>query len=506
MRKRALLTALAALGTLGFTASAQAAYLTLGTTNTSTSTTALNGNSAGSELLVKNSNGSSASAFGVYGLLTATSPTVNATAVRGQNSSTNARGYGVYGSQGGSGTGVRGFAPSGKGVWGSSTSGIGVLAQHTATTGTNPALSASTNSTADNASALLATVTPTSPGVKSAAVNGINNGTGSNGIGVSGSQAGDGVGVFGTSATGSGVRGVSSGYAGVYGLNTGSGPGLYAYSTNGRGVEASGITDGVNATGGTAGVSGGGSTYGVYGESGSYGVFGKGSIAVEGNGTTYGVFGSSGNGTGVEGKSSNADGIVATSDSSTASGIYAEETGASGRAGWFQGNVLINGTCTGCTGPSALQIDDPLDPAHKYLQHSSVASSQQLDVYSGNATTNGKGFATVRMPKWFEALNRSFRYQLTIVGSRGWNARVVKPMTDNRFTIQSGQAHVKVSWQVTAVRHDRYAKANPTQVIVPKSKADQGKYVHPELYGKPKTEGIGYRKPPRAPRTTIHKR
>ena len=63
-----------------------------------------------------------------------------------------------------------------------------------------------------------------------------------------------------------------------------------------------------------------------------------------------------------------------------------------------------------------------------------------------------------------------------------------------------------MSWQVTGVRHDRYANAHPVRVIAAKAKADQGKYVHPELYGKPKTDAIGYQKPPRAPRRVPAKR
>jgi hypothetical protein len=106
------------------------------------------------------------------------------------------------------------------------------------------------------------------------------------------------------------------------------------------------------------------------------------------------------------------------------------------------------------------------------------------------------------MPRWFQALNRSFRYQLTILGHAPWDtqARVWNEIAHNRFTIRTNHAGVRVSWQVTAVRHDRYANANPSQVIVEKSKADQGKYVHPEAYGKPRSDGIGYRKPPRFPK------
>ena len=39
-----------------------------------------------------------------------------------------------------------------------------------------------------------------------------------------------------------------------------------------------------------------------------------------------------------------------------------------------------------------------------------------MNVYNGNVTTDGKGFATVKLPAYFQALNRDFRYQLTILG------------------------------------------------------------------------------------------
>ena len=39
------------------------------------------------------------------------------------------------------------------------------------------------------------------------------------------------------------------------------------------------------------------------------------------------------------------------------------------------------------------------------------------NVYDGVVTLNGKGEATVKMPRWFEALNRDFRYQLTALGA-----------------------------------------------------------------------------------------
>lgn len=76
-------------------------------------------------------------------------------------------------------------------------------------------------------------ISSTSPGSNSAAIRGINNGTGGLGIGIWGSHNGTGYGVYGLTSGGIGVYGNSS--AGGYGLfgNSTSGTGLYATSTNG---------------------------------------------------------------------------------------------------------------------------------------------------------------------------------------------------------------------------------------------------------------------------------
>src|SRR5262249_26873141 len=129
---------------------------------------------------------------------------------------------------------------------------------------------------------------------------------------------------------------------------------------------------------------------------------------------------------------------------------------------------------------------------HKYLQHASVESNQLDDVYSGNATTNGTGFATVTLPSWFQALNKDFRYQLTVVGKPGQfvQAMVVKKIAHNQFTLRTSKPNPKVSWQATGARHDRCAQAHPVQVIAPKTGADAGKYARPQLYGQPASKGV----------------
>lgn len=49
---------------------------------------------------------------------------------------------------------------------------------------------------------------------------------------------------------------------------------------------------------------------------------------------------------------------------------------------------------------------------------------------------------------------------------------------------------MKVSWQITGIRQDAYAKANPLEVELQKSERERGFYIHPEYYGAPEKKGI----------------
>jgi hypothetical protein len=119
------------------------------------------------------------------------------------------------------------------------------------------------------------------------------------------------------------------------------------------------------------------------------------------------------------------------------------------------------------------------------------------NIYSGTVTLGAKGTATVRLPAYFEALNGDFRYQLTALGAAAPNLHVAKEIAGNRFRVAGGQAGQKVSWQVTGIRRDAYARANRMQVVRPKVGKLRGRYVSPELHGKPETAGLG---PTRLPR------
>ena len=99
--------------------------------------------------------------------------------------------------------------------------GTSMYGLHASGAGTAPGVRGATNSTSDNAVGVLGEVVSTSPGFYSAAVRGINNGTGASGIGVWGSHAGNGWGVYGSAAAnGTGVYGYvpsgGSGHAGYF--------------------------------------------------------------------------------------------------------------------------------------------------------------------------------------------------------------------------------------------------------------------------------------------------
>jgi hypothetical protein len=112
-------------------------------------------------------------------------------------------------------------------------------------TGILGAIQGTSASTDANATAVQGTISSTAPGGFSSALKGVNNGTGGLGIGVWGTQAGSGWGVYGVTPNGIGVYGNSS--AAGYGVfaNSNTGTGLNATSTNGIAANAS-ILNNVN--------------------------------------------------------------------------------------------------------------------------------------------------------------------------------------------------------------------------------------------------------------------
>ena len=159
---------------------------------------------------------------------------------------------------------------------------------------------------------------------------------------------------------------------------------------------------------------------------------------------------------------SGAAGVFEVTQTDNASPAVHATTAGSGPAGRFDGNVVVNGTLVKSAG--LFRIDHPLDPENKYLNHSFVESSEMMNVYAGTVRLDRWGQALIELPDWFEALNRDFRYQLTPIGAPAPELHVAKEMSRNAFAIAGGHEGLKVSWQVTGVRHDDYANANRIKV------------------------------------------
>jgi len=170
-------------------------------------------------------------------------------------------------------------------------------------------------------------------------------------------------------------------------------------------------------------------------------------------------------------------------------GVYGSASGgANNFAGYFDGDVQVTGNLS--KGGGSFKIDHPLDPENKYLYHSFVESPDMMNVYNGNIVTDDHGCATVVLPEWFGALNRDFRYQLTVVGQFA-QAIVAEEIRDNRFSIRTDKPSVKVSWQVTGIRQDPFANAHRIPVEEGKQSDERGLYLHPEAWGQPQGKGIG---------------
>ncbi len=255
--------------------------------------------------------------------------------------------------------------------------------------------------------------------------------------------------------------------------------------TTTSGDAVSGSTTGASSNG----VLGVGTSAGVRGECGTSN--GAGVTGVNNNSTGTGVRGSTsgtGGAAGVAGFANFGTGVYG--QTSTGYGVYGSNggSGTDGYAGYFNGRVHVAGTLSKAGG--SFKIDHPLDPEHMYLYHSFVESPERMNIYNGIAALDARGQAEITLPDWFEALNGEYRYQLTALGAPAPNLHVAREIVDGQFAVAGGTPGMKVSWQVTGVRRDAWALANPLNVEEEKSEAERGYYLHPEAYGLTPADGI----------------
>ncbi len=206
------------------------------------------------------------------------------------------------------------------------------------------------------------------------------------------------------------------------------------------------------------------------------------------NGTGRGVQGVSQNGIGINGGGKIGVNGITTSNDPNDAGVRGISQFGTALAGDFFGNVRVTGMLS--KGGGSFRIDHPLDPKNKYLSHSFVESPDMMNIYNGNITTDERGEAVVELPSYFDALNREFRYQLTVIG-RFAQAIVLEKIKDNQFKIKTDKKQVEVSWQVTGVRKDKFAEQNRIQTEDEKPENERGSYLYPELYEPKLTQGKG---------------
>ncbi len=320
----------------------------------------------------------------------------------------------------------------------------------------------------------------------------------------------DGSGVYGQGGSGAnsaGVFGLNTNSAAIWGRSTGAGSAFFGENT-GTGfagrfagpVDVAGPLAATNTNSVGVGVDGRGFT-GVYGQptfNNGFGVSGDARNVALGTG----VMGK-GN-TGVYGETSS------TSSAEFAAGVWARSTGPSPAifaeatgTGWaadLRGYVSLGGSASVdgdftvfgnlVKHSGSFRIDHPLDPEHKFLSHSFVESPDMMNIYNGNVTTDATGSATVTLPDYFAALNRDFRYQLTVLGQFA-QAIVFREVAQNSFEIHTDKPGVKVSWQVTGIRQDAWARARPIVVEEFKPAEQQGMYLYPAGFGAGKEKQIG---------------
>ncbi len=421
--------------------------------------------------------------------------------------------------------------PTGNAVLGvneAKTGGYGVIGTSAATSGSSYGVYGVTASTANFAAGVAGAENATTGEVFGVAGSTGSSTTGASGVnGYESSKTGQVFGVFGstTSATNfaagvSGNANATSGQVyGVVGVSNSTTTGAAAvngyepattgqvYGVNGSTPSTSGIGVGGAATatsGNTIGVSGSSASpngSGVYGTNNATSGVAHGVVGQASSSQGVGVLGfntaTSGYTNGVEGQVSSPAGAAGVFENLSGSGLILQGTSgskfttvftvdASGN-GLFSGNLTVKGNVS--KGGGSFKIDHPLDPANKYLSHSFVESPDMMNVYNGNITTDRHGLATVILPEYFEALNGDFRYQLTVIGQFA-QAIVKQEIENHQFTIKTNKPLVKVSWQVTGIRHDAYANRYRIPVEEDKALSEQGYYLHPEVFGQPESKSI----------------
>lgn len=296
------------------------------------------------------------------------------------------------------------------------------------------------------------------------------NGTGN---GIHGENYGTGLGAFG----GAFNVGASGNHGGAFLSNGIDGNGVWAQAngSSGSGIYAEANGDGIGAVGIAHGNGNGiqaeshGSSAAIFAKAYDTGNFYN-------HGGYFESLGQQGHGIFAKGNGPNGNGIYAEAQGLDGQGVSGRAYGANGIgifgegtafAGFFNGNLHVTGNITydgnlNQATPS-ITMEHPLDPENSNLIHAGVHSSEMKNIYDGRTITNSGGEAVINLPDWFEAINKDFRYQLTVIGEFA-QAIVSEEIDNGKFSIKTNKPNVKVSWQITGIRNDSFAKTNEFKI------------------------------------------
>jgi hypothetical protein len=281
---------------------------------------------------------------------------------------------------------------------------------------------------------------------------------------------------------------ISAGYGALLGLNPTNGSlTIYNTAASGTAGATAAIAERMRIEPNGDVIVGGSSSFGRFTINGDNSTTGSGVSIYTNNGTTTAArienFNTSSATNAILAYSQNGTAITASALGTVPAVSISNSTGLALRV---TGNTTITGnlTVTGTLSKSAgtFKIDHPLDPANKYLIHSFVESPDMLNVYNGNVVTDKNGMATIELPSYFDAENIDFKYQLTVMGKLFAQAIIYEEVKNNTFVIKTNEPGVKVSWQVTGVRNDAYAKKYRIKAEEEKTGDAKGKYLSPELF------------------------
>ena len=121
-------------------------------------------------------------------------------------------------------------------------------------------------------------------------------------------------------------------------------------------------------------------------------------------------------------------------------------------------------------GAAVYTMDHPSDPTNRILNQYGVGSPELVLMYRGSAVIGADGRAEVRLPDYFDKVNRNPMVQLTGVASTEV-VYVAEKVSGNSFAI-GGRPGTEVYWTVTGERKDQTAEL--ARIFTPVEQAKTG--------------------------------